>query len=757
MSMTTPSAVNGEKQLLSVDEYRDPGPSIQHRQAAPPSPSLAAPACERVPSNDDVPSLRDYLPPPITSPSDHVPETLQTQDDGRLAPPLYAPLARPANLRRALSDFDPKPRPAPVPSLIRSHSLEAEMEKSPKRTPASAEFSSPPPDAVGRGETDYRPKKSPRRSPAILPQAPAFTPLPAPPVRKAEEVEPLPPEGSGVALVDEGDVLPADAELFMDVTFEDEGLTTLERIFLLSKSEFPFHRNYIARVIGDLLYDVDPCESVEYILPLISSFPMDEDEGVRESFAQELHRILWYFYATCRMTSVEEAVEGDADLIISGEGEGDELLLDRPPLSVDFFTPLLGSLLLNANTVVTEAVRLSVVSIIARLKGKVDTDPERWSVGHGHGVPTSEDAPNEDESCRKTYAAQTGSHAHRLAPLPSAEKDLIERELLQGIIIGMGALSIDMPEEMYMSVEDEDGNPIPVQSDDDIQAFQGQLVAEATAGRATSMNLIGALCAHYTGEEAVQWGFVDEVLRCRDGDTPVRAEGAMALAALAKIVPQDQVPRLVGLFQDLAVDDTPQVRQSLCIALPALCRRIEDHSERAKRAIESMEKLMMTDEVKNSLLDIMGELVYAFHDVEEGPPVEIMQVYVDEGEVQRLGEDWDTVAAFNVSPIIRHLETIGVGRGASLSRTRRGSISVVCRVIELIYSSPPCASPLAPVDGLGSSLSTTISISAPLPNLVALWPRPCMSSPRSSSPSNAPVTSCQSTTPVWPTMTISGN
>jgi hypothetical protein len=26
-----------------------------------------------------------------------------------------------------------------------------------------------------------------------------------------------------------------------------------------------------------------------------------------------------------------------------------------------------------------------------------------------------------------------------------------------------------------------------------------------------------------------------------------------------------------------------------------------------------------------------------------------MQVYMDEGEVQRLGEDWDTVAAFNVS------------------------------------------------------------------------------------------------------------
>ena len=89
---------------------------------------------------------------------------------------------------------------------------------------------------------------------------------------------------------------------------------------------------------------------------------LDEDEGVREAFAQELHRILWYFYATCRMTPPDadsgEAVEEDLTL---REGNGEEgPLLDRPPLSVDFFTPLLGSLLLNANNVVSEAARQSV-------------------------------------------------------------------------------------------------------------------------------------------------------------------------------------------------------------------------------------------------------------------------------------------------------------------------------------------------------------------------------------------------------------
>lgn len=105
--------------------------------------------------------------------------------------------------------------------------------------------------------------------------------------------------GSGNAiLVDEGDMVPQQANVMaeMDVAFDDEGLTTLERIFLLSRSEYAFHRAYVARVLGDLLGDVDPCESVKYVLPLISGFSLDDDDSVKEAFAADLHRILWYFF-----------------------------------------------------------------------------------------------------------------------------------------------------------------------------------------------------------------------------------------------------------------------------------------------------------------------------------------------------------------------------------------------------------------------------------------------------------------------------
>lgn len=78
-------------------------------------------------------------------------------------------------------------------------------------------------------------------------------------------------EGEDPALLDQEGFLPA-------VDLEDESLTTLERIFLLSKSEFTHHRTFISKVIGDWVEDVDPCETVEYVLPLLNSLGTDEGQ-----------------------------------------------------------------------------------------------------------------------------------------------------------------------------------------------------------------------------------------------------------------------------------------------------------------------------------------------------------------------------------------------------------------------------------------------------------------------------------------------
>jgi serine/threonine-protein phosphatase 4 regulatory subunit 1 len=36
-------------------------------------------------------------------------------------------------------------------------------------------------------------------------------------------------------------------------------------------------------MMGELLEDVDPCETVEYVLPLLNGFAMDEGESASET------------------------------------------------------------------------------------------------------------------------------------------------------------------------------------------------------------------------------------------------------------------------------------------------------------------------------------------------------------------------------------------------------------------------------------------------------------------------------------------
>ena len=505
----------------------------------------------------------------------------------------------------------------------------------------------------------------------------------------------MPEHASEVSLVDEGDMVP-NVDFQMDVTFDDEGLNTLERIFLLSKSEYPFHRAYVSRVLGDLLNDVDPCESVEYVLPLLSGFSEDDDESVKEAFASELQRILWYFYSTCRLveedteaiggveyepkretmtvtsegmqvvpkpsadeavTATENTVKRRASLLslgttgqsstdsslshapsfpfsLVGEEGGDTPnstvsdapssqstafspglfimphtddgdpetvaakndgpLVDRPTLAIGFFTPLLGSLLLNDNPGISDAVRLGVVHLIGRLRGTGELSPEVW----GRNV----DKADADE--RRIFISQNGPHAHDLRPFTVDAMTMVEIELLQGIIIGMGKLSTEVPESLFVnSLEDgqralehyAEHHRGEVESGDlsmssEAEAFKFQLIQEATAGRATSMNLIGAVCELYSGEEAVERGFIDEVLRSKDGDVPVRAEAAVALSSLAKIAPVQHICEMVSLlvsftkwtdksqlplFEQFMTDEFDLVRQSVCLSLPALCRRIE--------------------------------------------------------------------------------------------------------------------------------------------------------------------------------------
>ena len=72
------------------------------------------------------------------------------------------------------------------------------------------------------------------------------------------------------------DPFPVVIDLALDLALDDEGLTTLEKIYLYSRSRAAFHRVFIAHALPAYLTHVTPQEAVEYVLPLLSGLAMDD-------------------------------------------------------------------------------------------------------------------------------------------------------------------------------------------------------------------------------------------------------------------------------------------------------------------------------------------------------------------------------------------------------------------------------------------------------------------------------------------------
>lgn len=196
-----------------------------------------------------------------------------------------------------------------------------------------------------------------------------------------------------------------------DFTLDDEGLSTLEKIYLFSRSRSAHHRVFISHALPSFLAHVTPLEAVEYVLPLLPSLAMDEDEAVKEALASELVGILWWFLTRCRL--VEESI-GSTDCQ-PNYTDGDVTLM-----SVQAFTPILGTLLLSPNGMVSGPTRCAVVDLLGRMK-KADAVDE--------GV-------EKDDS------------ANDCGLFGRSQRKLFADEVLQQIVIGIGKLDLPVEEEI---------------------------------------------------------------------------------------------------------------------------------------------------------------------------------------------------------------------------------------------------------------------------------------------------------------------
>ncbi|KAL4068026.1 armadillo-type protein [Scleroderma citrinum] len=206
-------------------------------------------------------------------------------------------------------------------------------------------------------------------------------------------------------------------ESTLDFTLDDEGLNTLEKIYLFSRSRSAHHRVFISHALPSFLAQVTPLEAVEYVLPLLPSLAMDEDEAVKEALSSELVGILWSFLTRCQL--VEDPGES---LIHDADCQPNYIDGDVTLISVQAFTPILGTLLLSPNGMVSGPARCAVVDLLGRIR-KADTTEEQ-------GIDIHQSV---DESCGLFGRAQ---------------RKMFEEEVLHQLVIGIGRLDIPVEEDI---------------------------------------------------------------------------------------------------------------------------------------------------------------------------------------------------------------------------------------------------------------------------------------------------------------------
>jgi len=248
-------------------------------------------------------------------------------------------------------------------------------------------------------------------TPVTSPQGEDPPPDPRPPPTFGNSSPPSPPLSRQLLASVELETIPppealSSPDFALDFTLDDEGLSTLEKIYLFSRSRSAHHRVFISHALPAFLAQVSPLEAVEYVLPLLPSLAVDEDEAVKEALSAELVSIMWWFLTNCRL--IEEPSDLSNAEFVPQPLSDDEVTL----ISVQAFTPILATLLLSSNGVVSGSTRFAIVELLARIH-RADDLGDHHADDPSHGL--------------------FGRH----------ERSLFEEEVIQQLVIGMGRLESD--------------------------------------------------------------------------------------------------------------------------------------------------------------------------------------------------------------------------------------------------------------------------------------------------------------------------
>jgi len=135
----------------------------------------------------------------------------------------------------------------------------------------------------------------------------------------------------------------------------------------------------------------------------------------------------------------------------------------------------------------------------------------------------------------------------------------------------------------------------------------------------------------------------------------VSLPSSLTLSSLLFTFPRSQLP----LFDAFAADESPHVRQSACLALPALAKRLSPPSFRRAHALKAMNGFFNDEfiEIHSTALEVLGELIAVFVDDPEGAPPDLVRHFLGPPKEERMEEvEQPTLNLFASGPPIITME-----------------------------------------------------------------------------------------------------
>uniref|UniRef100_V5EZP6 Uncharacterized protein n=2 Tax=Kalmanozyma brasiliensis (strain GHG001) TaxID=1365824 RepID=V5EZP6_KALBG len=247
------------------------------------------------------------------------------------------------------------------------------------------------------------------------------------------------------------------------------------------------------------------------------------------------------------------------------------------------------------------------------------------------GAPT-DGANVEAEASSATTADEAMEEDN--ADASDSAKATSENEASSGSIAASNDAMDEEPDSLEANSWGQEGNMFGQQSDDSASDVQIDEDEESAVGRMASVSLLAALAAdELIPQDALLDRYAPEVLKLiDDGAFYVRKEVASSLGPLSRNLTAEPVENKVLPALNKAIHDRNwHVRQAACFSVPATLGKL---GEKLRRETTLVFMRALVNDVSRALrmaaLEIIGEVIYMFHETEAGVPEELVRFFLGE-------------------------------------------------------------------------------------------------------------------------------